>query len=400
MRERRQKGQLVTTEHGYAVRFYEPGEGKRRRVQKWLGDFKTLSNDRAIQNAMEAVLYHVNQNSTAIPKPNNVTFRAVAKEWIEDCSTRERPVKPSVVQLWKSILENHLLPQFGDKPLANVGNKVMKDVIANLRRKDLMPATIQNIVLVAKLVRAFPTNDDDVPLFPIKWKKKMLPEIDPNNQNTPAFESEEITKVVAATTGRLQMVTILFAATGLRAGELFGLECKHFDGASVEVKQSVWGRSGKVGTPKTKHAYRVVDLHPDIAALLRQFIGDRKSGFIFRTRGGKPLNRANLLRRELHPLLAELGIPRMGYHAFRRYRNTFLRQKNCPNGIPKYWMGHSRKQDMSDVYDKSHEDVAYRRGLAREKGYGFQLPNSLSSVQIPGANGHREQTLHPQSTAA
>jgi len=400
MRRRRQQGQLITTEHGYSVRFREPGDGKRRRVQKWLGDFKTLPNDTAVKNAMDAVLFNVNQNPTALPQTNNATFRAVAKEWIEDCPKRERPVKLSVVQNWQAILDNHLLPQVGDLTLSAVGNKVMKGVIANLRRKSLKPATIQNIVLVAKLVRAFPTDDDYVPLFPIKWSNKIMPEIDPNKQKTPSFKSEEITKIVANSAGRLQMACILFAATGLRVGELFALEVRHFDGSSVRVEQSVWGNKNNVGTPKTKNAYRTVDLHPDIATLLQQYLGDRKSGFIFQTRDGRPLNQANILRRELKPLLDELGIQRMGYHAFRRYRNTYLRNHTkCPEGLLKIWMGHASK-DESDRYDKVEEDEPVRRTQARNCGFGFQLPEALCGTLSLGVNGRREQSLGPQLTAA
>ena len=36
------------------------------------------------------------------------------------------------------------------------------------------------------------------------------------------------------------MAAILFAATGLRAGELLGLEVRHFDGTSVRVEQAIW----------------------------------------------------------------------------------------------------------------------------------------------------------------
>lgn len=59
------------------------------------------------------------------------------------------------------------------------------------------------------------------------------------------------------------MLFILAAATG-RAGEL-----------------PVW-RSDAHAT-KTQNAYRIVDLHPDVAKLLSGFVGDRESGDIFCT---------------------------------------------------------------------------------------------------------------------
>ena len=49
-----------------------------------------------------------------------------------------------------------------------------------------------------------------------------------------------------------------------------------------------------------------------------------------------------------------------GFHAFRRFRNTFLRQSHCPDRVLKFWMGHA-EGDMSDRYHRSREDVQYRK---------------------------------------
>jgi integrase len=226
---------------------------------------------------------------------------------------------------------------------------------------------------------AWVTADDGNRIELRHWNKKVIdaPEVDEKAQHTPSFTSEQITAIIKAATGRMQMAAILFAATGLRAGELFGLECRHFDGESVEVKQAVWSGNGQVQAPKTKNALRFVDLHPDVASLLKAFIGKRKTGFIFRTSCGKQVTQTNLLRRELHPLLESLKIPLCGFHAFRRFRNTFLRQSRCPDALLKFWMGHSAK-DMSDLYDKSSEDLTYRRDVARAMGMGFELPKALT----------------------
>jgi hypothetical protein len=65
------------------------------------------------------------------------------------------------------------------------------------------------------------------------------------------------------------------------------------------------------------------------------------------------------IRRHLHATLKKLryvnmhtGTHKAGNHAFRRFRNTFLRNyTECPEGLYKYWLGHAGK-DMSDLYDK------------------------------------------------
>lgn len=184
-----------------------------------------------------------------------------------------------------------------------------------------------------------------------------------------------------------------------RAGELLGLEARHFDGTSVRVEQSVWGGNGKVGTPKTANAYRIVDLHRDVAALLKSFIGSRSSGFIFQTSGGKPVTQTNLLRRELHPLLADLGIKLCGFHSFRRFRNTYLRQQRCPDSLLKYWMGHSANT-MSDLYDKSSEDLTYRKDVAKAMGFGFELPTTLTPKRKVSLSGVPDVTSEVEQREA
>lgn len=97
---------------------------------------------------------------------------------------------------------------------------------------------------------------------------------------------------------------------------------------------------------KTAAALRDVDLHPAIASLLKDFVGDRKSGFLFASRNGRPLSSSNVIRRHLHRALKELkyvnpdtGTHKAGNHAFRRFRNTYLRNyTECPEGLYKYWM--------------------------------------------------------------
>ena len=74
------------------------------------------------------------------------------------------------------------------------------------------------------------------------------------------------------------------------------------------------------------------------------------------------------------------GTHKAGNHAFRRFRNTYLRNyTDCPEGLYKYWMGHAGK-DMSDLYDKIKEDVAFRRKWAERCGFGFELPSVVPNV--------------------
>ncbi len=48
---------------------------------------------------------------------------------------------------------------------------------------------------------------------------------------------------------------------------------------------------------------RLVDSSPEVAALLREFLGGRTFGLVFANRLGKPLNPSNIRNRVIHPLL-------------------------------------------------------------------------------------------------
>jgi integrase len=384
-RRRHQDGQLIKCKDGFAVRFYENTDGERKRVQKFLGDFRELPTLRAAKNAMQLELTRVNQ-TVSVQRNTTLTFRNAATEWLRESSERkQRPIKPSVACTYRGNLRNHLNPLIGELPIEDCRSRTMRSVVDRLHKKGLAPQTIHCIVTVAKLIIGSVCDEDGNQLYNTKWNKKFLdmPEVD--RQNTPVFTTEQVSNIVSAASDRFQMAAILLASTGLRIGELVGLEVRHFNGHSLQVEQAVWNQ--KICSPKTKNAYRTIELAPPVASLLRSYIGERTSGFILRSCSRKPITPVNLLVRDLHPVLENLKIPRCGFHAFRRFRATFLRRSSCPESLLKYWLGHSRKQDMTDRYDKSWEDVQYRQDVSKAMGVGFTLPDKLTPIAVSDVRG-------------
>lgn len=329
-----------------------------------------------------------------VAEETGTTFKAQSIQWMSNCKGRKRkPIKPVTLVNWQSYLDNHILTVLGNQPISEVNNASMKKLVEVLVGKGLSPASIKNICLVVKLVKANAVDANGDELYPMKWNAEFIdaPLVDARKQRTPSLTGEQVTKIVAAIEAEMRTLFILDGATGLRAGELLGLEIRHFDGHSIKVEQSVWRSDAQA--PKTQNAYRIVDLHPEVAKLLSDFIGDRTSGYIFCTSKGKPLGQSNILRRSLHPVLEKLGIKRCGFHAFRRFRNTYLRNyTSCPNGLRNFWLGWSGK-DMSDHYDKIREDAAFRREVAERVGIGFELPKPAivpCAGNVPSSAGEVE----------
>ena len=321
-----------------------------------------------------------------------LTFQEQAQRWLELLRTRKRkPVAPSTIEDWGRTLKNWINPEIGDCAVSDVNNAVLKKLVAKMSKRGLSAKTIENYVQVPKMVVASVTDDDGNQLYPRKWNHDFIdmPVVEYSEQNRPSFSSEIMTGLASYHRPREQMLFILAGAGGLRIGEALGIEIdKHLspDCATLSIKQKA--RQGRLeGRLKTPSATRQVDIHPKVASLLREFIGTRTTGLLFQTKSGKPLSLTNLLRRHLHPALKKLGYvnPRTGdhkagSHAFRRFRNTYLKNETaCPKGLRDYWLGHAGNS-MDDLYDMVKDNTAFRKKKAEEYGIGFELPSAVSVV--------------------
>jgi integrase len=258
-------------------------------------------------------------------------------------------------------------------PLASVTNATVKPLVAKMHAAGLSPKTVNNYIGLVKLVAASAIDANGEQLFPRKWNHEFLDMPLVDNQHQPTFTAETMSAIVRKADAQGQVLYSLLAGTGLRVGEALGLEVRHLsqDCKTISVEQSCW--EGEIQTPKTKNAYRQVDLCSTLSALLRAFVGERRSGLLFLNRSGKPLFQSNVLRRSLHPILEELKVEKTGFHAMRRFRTTWLRKQRAPEDLIKFWLGHA-KQSVTDGYSKLAEDVEFRTDVAEKLGTGFDVP--------------------------
>jgi integrase len=327
---------------------------------------------------------------------HGITFCEQATIWLNRMENRKRnPVAPSTLDNWESALRNWLNPNIGDMPLDSVNNLAMKHLVATMvATGELGPKSIENYTQVVKMVVASAVNEQGEELHPRKWNAEFIdmPVVDKKKQKTPSFTGEVVTGIVRHATGLHRMLFIICAAAGLRIGEALGIKIENIspDCSIVLIKQKAW--RGQIHERlKTPAGDRVIDLHPDVAAMLKEYIGTRQAGLLFCSKSGKQLWQSNILRRHLHPILkklewkdAELGIDKAGSHAFRRFRNTYLRNyTSTPEGLYKFWMGHAG-EGMSDLYDKIKNDVEFRKEVAARIGLGFELPSKEAVVGLNG----------------
>jgi integrase len=199
------------------------------------------------------------------------------------------------------------------------------------------------------------------------------------------LKTDAISALIAASSGQERVLYILLAASGLRISEALALEAKHFvnGGRTILVEQQVEKDCPRI-VPylKSDSARREVDLSVAVAEFLQRYVSN-ESGLVLHTRRGTPHLYHNIETRWLNPRLAKMKLDTegMGWHSFRRFRNTWLRLQRAQQDVLQYWMGH-RPETMTELYSHLSEDLQMRLDEAERVGHGFHLPKQPEVVPI------------------
>jgi integrase len=378
LRRSGQFGYIVRKGKQWHVRFYVDGKEGRFRKSVSVGPAvgpQKLTKAEASRKGAEIVESHVVNTEAhlrAAKHPESVeTFRQRViwcrkyhRAWLES--------KPASIIVMDNHLNKHLIPRFGDMTIAAITETRVQEFIADLGRATfeqkkpngdvirtykLSRKSILNVVGVLKLVvgRKHWKEWDDIDLGR------------PARSTQRYFTDEQLGRIIEAAEGQYKVLFALLAGTGMRIGEAAGLcvEDVDLDAQVIRVRRGIF--NGQEITPKTDAGVRDVDIDETLNEMLKDFIGDRKSGRLFATRRGTPLAHGNIRNRVLTPLLKTLGIPKAGLHAFRHSRVTMLRKARTPEDLQKRWIGHSSLA-IGDRYNHASEEVEYRRAALSHVG--------------------------------
>ncbi|HYW99954.1 MAG TPA: hypothetical protein VE822_12645 [Candidatus Elarobacter sp.] len=101
---------------------------------------------------------------------------------------------------------------------------------------------------------------------------------------------------------------------------------------------------------------------------------------------GTPYLHNNLEQRWLTPRVQAMQIDEkgMGFHAFRRFRKTWLRGERCQEDINNFWMGH-QPETMSELNSRMEFELDRRLEEAEKIGVGFTVPSVEIASIAPSA---------------
>jgi len=392
---RKKSDPWLPTQRAYGFfRIDVPGQAKQTGVRVPLG----LCRDRmsamlklheAMQEAGVLDVQKVRERITPV-----LSFEEQAAWWLAEIkagrivnSKTRKPIRANTVDAYSTAIA-YLNGVVGNLPLASLDNPEARKLVASMKAEKagngrrLDDKTIVEFFRVFRRVIASARDERLREVYPREWDLAYigLPKVNKREQHRPTFTAKEIFFILLNARRPLyRALFTLLAGSGLRIGELLALEIeKHVspDCSVIYVRQQRDRRSGIQLTLKTEAGFRDVDLHPLLAEMLRSYIGDRRSGFLFESANRTMLWPGTVYRDGLRPILEKMGRSRVRFHAFRRFREATLQRSEVRQILIDFWMGHENA-DMSSRYGKQlTEEVEFRQQWAQKVGLGFELPSA------------------------
>jgi integrase len=241
--------------------------------------------------------------------PEKVTFTTYAVTWLAGRHVAGRPIKPRTRAHYQALLDDHLLPAFGNRQLAAITPKHVRDWRAvTLVDKPTMRAHAYSLL---RTIFASAVTDELIDANPARITG--AGRVTRVHKVKPASVTE-IGALADAMPDRLRLMVLLASWCALRFGETIELQRGDVDlgaevirvrRAAVRVKQDFHDeQAGKyayeVGTPKSDASIRDVAIPPHLVPViedhLAKHVGTKRDALLFPAAGGGHLQPATLYR--------------------------------------------------------------------------------------------------------
>jgi integrase len=286
-------------------------------------------------------------------EPTRQTVEAYLKQWLESA----RPtIRKNTHRSYEGIIRNHVSPHIGTIPLSKLTPAGIQGLYSAMERSGASPRVrhLTHAVLRRALKQAvrwnlIPRNPCDAVSPPRVARTTMK-----------VLDTTEAGRLLAAAAGdRFEALFVMALATGLRQGELFGLQWTDFDltAGTLFVQRQLEEVNGKhtLTEPKSAKGRRRVDL-PAVAVQAmwehkaRMLAEGHLDGPVFCNTAGGFLRKSNFIRQVFKPLLKKAGLPDIRFHDLRHTSATLLLAQGVHPKVVQERLGHSQISLTLDTY--------------------------------------------------
>ena len=351
------------------------------------------SSPAPVQQASSAV-QSVPAGAPVAVVPDTPLFKDFAETWYAEKEVEWRRSYRTTI---RRELDCALIPKFGDKA---VGQITKADVLAYRatlgkatakgKATPLSPARINKMLnpLRQILNEAADRFDFRTPFDSIKQLRTKRSDVDP-------FTLDEVRQILATVRPDFKHYYTVRFFTGMRTGEVDGLQWKYvdFDNRLILVRETIVG--GEEEYTKTDGSQRDIQMSQIVFdALKAQFAATGQlSKFVFCNRLGTALDHKNITNRVWYPLLRHLGLKkRRPYQCRHTAATLWLASGEAPEWIARQ-LGHTTTEMLFRVYSR------YVPNLTRRDGSAFERLISQTIAEQPQALARTTETAEESNDA-
>lgn len=283
-------------------------------------------------------------------------------EWIRVWSDAHH-VSDTTWATYDSHIRNHILPRWTGTALGDIQRILVKGWVNKTLRTTLADKSVQDVIILFSMILGEAVDEGLIGANPCRKLRLAFGE----RRERPHASPDEVDAIAGRVTADSGLLVIAAAYTGMRWGELAGLQWVRtylHDDPRIEIDPDVGalheicGRL-ELGPPKTPASVRTVHLPPFLRDLLTEHRErNPKARFVFTGTDGGLLRRSNFRRRVWLPALAgdrERGWgwgpiqPGLHLHDLRHTHTTWLIEDGVPRILRLKRIGH-RPKDTADHY--------------------------------------------------
>ena len=327
---------------------------KTRRIERSvvLGTKADLPTKHLAERRLDSVLARINAPSY---RPGRIaTVEEFAERWRDAVLIQHKPSSQRVANVH---LRRFVLPRLGKLHLDQLGREVQQGFLTWLSQTASRKYALNILGTLSSMLKT--AHAWGYVCETVDYSTLALPEADVRR---PAqfFSAEQARNIIATASEPFRALFTVALMTGMRSGELFGLQRGDldFERRLIFIRRSIWRK--RVQTPKSKHSARPVPMPESLAEVLQEHLAAQKpnsEGWLFANRFGRPLDAERIVRKRLRPILDALGIPRCGLHAFRHTHSSILLDIGAPATVVRDQMRHSDVRTTLGIYGHALVDA-------------------------------------------
>jgi integrase len=310
-----------------------------------LGTVAELKTKRIAQRLLDPILARINSFDYRPSKFINVG--KFADVWETQVLTHQ---KPSSVKAVESHLRTHIRKHLGKVLLHELTPQVQQNFVTLLSQKVSRKTVLNVLGTLSSMMRTAKTWGYCTQ--PVMTSELAMP-ADELRKQARFFNGEEARKIITVASEPYRTMFAIAAMTGLRVGEVLGLQKADldFDRRIIHVQRSAW--RGQIQTVKSKASRAPVAMADALATLLKEYLATWKAnpeGFLFLNRRKRPFNATKVVQLGLWRVLDRLNIERAGMHAFRHCHASLLMDVGANPKVTQEQMRHSDARITLGVY--------------------------------------------------